>query len=259
MSADGTGGAGAPVWPAGVGRVLLPEVDSTNAEAARRAAEGAGPTWILAGFQTDGRGRRGRAWVSPRGNFHATLLDRPTGPPDRVALLSFAAALALREALATLTGSGAALTLKWPNDVLLNGGKVAGILLESSGAGGRIEHLCIGIGVNLIAAPDAGDLEPGALRPVSLLAETGLRIEPARLLDHLAPAFAYWSGRLAAGGLAPLRAAWLDHAARLGETVRARTGTETVSGTFETLDDAGALILRTAQGWRAIPAADVFF
>ncbi len=238
---------------------MLAEVDSTNAEAARLAAAGAPPTWLLAGFQTGGRGRRGRAWVSPRGNFHATCLLYPPGRPGDVALLSFAAALALHQALAEITGLPAAFALKWPNDVLLNGGKLAGILLESAGSGMGVSHLAVGIGVNLIAAPDPALVEPGALRPVTLLAETGLRIAPEALLDRLAPAFAGWAALYATEGFAPLRQAWLERAARLGETVTARTLAETVTGTFADLDAGGALILSTPQGRRAIPAADVYF
>jgi len=251
---------GAPAgWPAGVGRVLLATVDSTNAEALRLVQGGASPAWVLAGEQTAGRGRRARAWASPRGNFHATLVLRPTDPPDRVALRSFTAALALRDALVALTGLPAAFALKWPNDVLLNGGKLAGILLESSSAGAGVLHLCVGIGVNLIAAPDPAQVEPGALRPVSLLAETGLRITPETLLNTLAPAFARWEDALTAQGFAPVRAEWLAHAARLGETITARTGTTTRQGRFETIDASGALILHTTTGPVAIPAAEVFF
>jgi BirA family biotin operon repressor/biotin-[acetyl-CoA-carboxylase] ligase len=252
-------GAAAAAWPAGIGRVEVETIDSTNAEAARRHAAGSGPVWIRAGFQTEGRGRRGRAWVSPPGNFHASLLMPWSGPPRGAALLSFAAALALREALVVRGVPAAALALKWPNDVLLAGGKVAGILLETAGSRGAVDHVVIGMGVNLIAAPEAAEVEPGALRPVSVLAEAGLRIDPARLLDALAPAFAARAGTLIAQGFAPLRAEWLAHAARLGAPIRARTGTATYVGRFETVDDTGALVLATAEGRRAIPAADVFF
>jgi BirA family transcriptional regulator, biotin operon repressor / biotin---[acetyl-CoA-carboxylase] ligase len=248
-----------PPWPPGTGRVALTTVDSTNAEAARIAAAATGPVWILAGEQTGGRGRRGRAWASPRGNFHATLLMKPTDPPTLVALRSFAAALAVREALVALTGLPASFALKWPNDVLCNGGKIAGILLESAGNGAQVSHLAIGIGVNLIAAPDPAMLEPGALAPVTALVETGKRIAPETLLDHLAPAFAAWETRLTTQGFAPLRTEWLSHAARLGETIRARTGTDTREGRFDTIDDSGALILSTPHGRHTIPAAEVFF
>lgn len=243
----------------GAGRIALPEIDSTNAEGFRRAADLAGPTWLIAGVQTAGRGRRARPWSSPRGNFHGTLVLKPNEPPETVALRSFAAALALRDACVALTGLPQAFTLKWPNDVLLNGGKLAGILLESAGLTTANPVLCIGIGVNLIAAPDAAMVEPGATVPVSLLAETGLRITPEAFLDALAPAYAGWEDRFRAHGFAPLREAWLAHAARRGEVITARTGTQTRQGVFDGIDEAGNLILRMAQGPVAIPAAEVFF
>jgi BirA family biotin operon repressor/biotin-[acetyl-CoA-carboxylase] ligase len=243
----------------GTGRVVLPRVDSTNAEAARLAPTLTGPCWILAGEQTGGRGRRGRAWASPPGNFHATLVLKPQEDAATVALRSFAAALALREALVALTGLPGAFTLKWPNDVLCNGGKLAGILLESAGAGNRVAHLSIGIGVNLIAAPDPALLDPDALRPVTLHQETGHRIAPETLLDALAPAYAAWEHRFTTEGFAPLRAAWLAQAANLGAPIRARTGADTRHGTFETIDPTGALVLRTDKGRETIPAAEVFF
>lgn len=243
----------------GAGRITLPEIDSTNAEGFRRAPTLGGPTWIIAGVQTAGRGRRARPWSSPRGNFHGTLVLKPTEPPETVALRSFAAALALRDALVALTGLPDSFTLKWPNDVLCNGGKIAGILLESQGLNGPDPVLCIGIGVNLIAAPDPSQVEPGAVLPASLLQETGLRVAPERFLDALAPACAAWEATFQAQGFAPLRAAWLAHAARLGEPIRARTGSETREGVFEAIDAQGNLILRTTGGTLAIPAAEVFF
>ena len=180
-----------PPWPDGVARHVLASLDSTNAHAMRLAAS-SGPAWFLALEQTAGKGRRARAWASPRGNFHATLLIHPPGPAAQVALRSFVAAVALREALVTLTGLPAAFSLKWPNDVLLNGGKVAGILLESVASATGVAHLAIGIGVNLIAAPDQALLDPGALPAVNLRAQTGVLISPERLLDQLATTYAHW-------------------------------------------------------------------
>lgn len=239
-----------------MGRIVLPEIDSTNAEGFRR---GGGPVWIVAGVQTAGRGRRARPWHSPRGNFHATLVMHPDEPPDYVALRSFVAALALREALVVTTGQAEAFQLKWPNDVLLNGGKVAGILLESRGLGTAQATLCIGIGVNLIAAPDAAMVEPGALVPVSLLGGTGKRVTPEALLAALAPAYARREAAFTGQGFAPVRTEWLAHAARRGEVIRARTGDVIREGVFETIDDDGNLILGMPQGAVAIPAAEVFF
>jgi BirA family biotin operon repressor/biotin-[acetyl-CoA-carboxylase] ligase len=234
--------------------VILASVDSTNAEAFRRAPSLTGPLWILGGEQTAGRGRRARPWASPPGNFHGTHVMRVTEPPAQVALRSFAAALALRDAFVALTRLPQAFTLKWPNDVLLNGGKVAGILLEASG-----DILAIGIGVNLIAAPPPEAVEPGAVSPVSLLAETGLRVTPEAFLDALAFAYAAREAAFQSGGFAALRPDWLAHAARLGTHILARTGNESREGIFETVDDSGNLILRMGSGTVAIPAADVFF
>lgn len=240
-------------------RHILDVTDSTNAHALRLAPTLTGPAWFLAYEQSAGRGRRARAWASPRGNFHATLAMRPTQAASVVALRSFAAALALRDAFVALTGLDHVFALKWPNDVLLNGGKVAGILLESMASGVGVADLAIGFGVNLIAAPDQGLLETGAVPPVTLLQETGQRLSPEAFLDQLAPAYARWESVFVEQGFAPLRAEWLTHAARLGEVIRARTGTQSREGRFETIDATGALILRTVDGPVAISAAEVFF
>ena len=245
--------------PEGVDLIALDEVDSTLDEAARRAPGLTRPLWIMARRQTAARGRRGRPWIAPDGNLFATLVMQPEGGPQAAALRSFAAALALADALSEVTRGAARPLLKWPNDVLLNGGKVAGILLESTGRGGAVAHLSIGIGVNLIAAPPQAAVEEGALRPVSVLGETGLTVTPDALIGPLARAFDGWERQFRAHGFAPLRAAWLDRAARLGEVVTARTGRETLTGTFETVDDAGNLVLKTAGGRVAVPAADVYF
>ena len=240
-------------------RHLLETVDSTNAYALRMAPSAVGPAWVLAVEQTAGRGRRSRPWISPRGNFYASLLLQPQEPAEQVALRSFVACLALRDAFCALTGLSTGFALKWPNDVLLNGGKVAGILLESLAAGAGVAQLVIGFGVNLIAAPDPAQVEPGAVVPVSLLAETGLRVTPEAFLAALAPAYAAQEARFVTMGFAPLRAEWLTHAAKLGEVITARTGTQTRQGVFETIDPAGNLILRTSLGPVAIPAAEVFY
>jgi len=253
------GADGAGRWPEGVGRVVLREVDSTMAEAARRAPDLAAPTWILAGRQIAARGRRGRVWRSPEGNFAATLVMRLDCPAPQAALRSFTAALALREACVAATRAAGRdgadrFTLKWPNDVLLDGGKLAGILLERVGA-----VLLVGIGVNLAAAPAPDAVEAGALPPVALADATGVALAPAAFLDLLAPAFAAWEARLAGEGFASVRAAWLARAAGLGAVAIARTGTEEITGRFETVDADGHLVLATAQGSRVVAAAEVFF
>ncbi len=243
-----------PQWPPATGRLVVAECASTMEEAARRAPQLAAPTWIMAERQTAGRGRRGRAWHAPAGNFAATLLLRPQMPPPARALHSFIAALALADALAMATGTPARFSLKWPNDVLLDGQKLAGILLESRG-----DLLLIGIGVNLAAAPDPARLEAGALAPVALAPATDCRIAPAQFLDLLAPAFARHAATFAAHGFAPIRRAWLARAAHLGGEIRVRAGGACLTGRFETLDEHGALVLDTGSGLRRIAAGDVFF
>lgn len=242
-------------WPEGYGRRVLPEVDSTNAEAARVAEGLSGPEWILGLRQTAGRGRRGRPWADPDGNFSATLVMRPQGAPQAAALRSFVASLALYDAFVAVTGRAGSFALKWPNDVLLNGGKVAGILLESPRPG----LLAIGIGVNLTQAPPVAAVEARALRPVSLLSETGVAVTAEEFLTPLAAAFARHEAGFATYGFAPVREAWLARAARLGEVITARTGKTETTGTFVDVDATGNLVLQTAKSRVAIPAADVFF
>ncbi len=253
---EGTSGS---VWPQGVARQVLASSPSTNAEGLRLAPTLSGPLWLLTHRQTSGRGRRGRGWVMPEGNFAATLVTRPKGGIGIAAQLSFVAALALHDALAQACGPTVAIAIKWPNDVLVNGGKVAGILLESSGNGGGDPAVAVGIGVNLAAAPAPDVVEPGAVLPVSVFGESGYLVTPEDFLDLLAPAFAGWQERLETYGFAPIRNAWLERAARLGEVIVARTGTIERQGVFEGIDESGALLLATPQGRVAIPAADVFF
>lgn len=242
-------------WPAGVGLIRLDAVDSTNDEARRRAAAGcAAPFWVIAGRQLAGRGRQGRTWTEGEGNLYATLLTRPEAGARQGALLSFAACLAVAE---LFEAHGGRTALKWPNDALLNGGKASGVLLESEGRGERLDRLLIGIGVNLVSAPPAVD--GAAHPPTSLLAETGVALEPEAALSAIAARLAHWSATLSARGFAPLREAWLARAAKLGERIEARTGRETLAGVFEDVDAEGALVLRTPQALRRIHAADIYF
>ncbi|MGB0498604.1 MAG: biotin--[acetyl-CoA-carboxylase] ligase [Rubricella sp.] len=162
--------------------------------------------------------------------------------------------LALFDALDALTGRGDLMALKWPNDVLMEGRKIAGILLES-----RDGLLVIGVGVNLVAHPPQEMLEEHALPAANLLERTGMRIVPDALFDELAAAFARWDALLEAEGFAPVREAWLARAANRGAVVTARMPGRTVSGRFEGIDDTGAIVIDTGQGRQAIPAADIFF
>lgn len=245
-------------WPAYVGHLPFDEVTSTLDVAREQAGQVAVATWITAIRQTASRGRRGRPWVAPVGNFYATLM-LPCRDPMQASHRSFVAALALRDALDGVMGEGPKLALKWPNDVLLNSGKVAGILLESLTVQGQMWGVAVGIGVNLIASPDLAQVEQGAVVPVNIKSESGVDVTPDAFLSHLAPAFANWDAQLTTFGFGPIRTAWLDSAARLGETITARLPNEDITGRFETVDENGYLILNTAKGLRSIAAADVYF
>lgn len=237
-------------WPTGVGREVFETLDSTNAEAIRRATAGErGPLWIFTHEQTQSRARRGRPWDRGQGNFSASLLMHPEGGPELAALRSFIAALALREALIEVAGHND-FTLKWPNDVLLKDRKLAGILLES-GQG----YLCIGIGVNLATEPRPEFVEQGAMQPISL----NTTIAPLDFLTPLAAAFQRWETQFVQHGFTPIRTEWLNHATRLGEQITAKMVNRTETGTFETVDETGAIVLNTPKGVLHLPAAEIFF
>lgn len=243
-------------WPAGYGVIVLEACDSTNDEARRRAKAGeAGPLWISAKRQTSGRGRRGRAWIAPPQNLSATLLIRPGRSAAACAELSFAAALAASDMLADFAPR-AAIALKWPNDVLAEGKKITGILLESeTGPDGLAAWLAIGIGVNLAAYPE--DTETPA---TSIAALGATPPSPDDALRHLAAAFAKWYDIWRGEGFAPIRAAWLTRAQGLGTRIRVRLANETITGTFRDIDENGALILGLPGGvTRTISAGDIFF
>ena len=225
-------------------------------EAARLGPSITAPTWVIAENQTGARGRRGKAWVNPTGNLAATLVFAPNCAPADAAQRSFLAANALLETL-SLYASDANLKQKWPNDVLLNGGKIAGILLESSGQGGSVDWLSIGIGVNLAHVPEG--VQDAAFAPVSLASETGSQVPASEFLAYLAAAYAAQEHTLATYGFDRIRAAWLANAARLGEDITAVTPKERITGIFDTIDKDGNLVLKTPKGVRVISAADIHF
>lgn len=242
-------------WPEGYALVVLDETDSTMAEARRRAPDIDRPTWIMARRQTNARGRRGRTWLGGDGNLAATLVYKPWCSPPAAANRSFMAAIALFESLA-LFAPRTALSLKWPNDVLLSGGKVAGILLESAGSGPLVDWLSVGVGVNLAKSPEDYASE---FPPVNLVAEGGTAVAPEEFLAVLAGNFATQEGKLEAFGFHRIREDWLRHAARLGEVITARTPRGDVTGVFHTLDPTGNLVLMVENREVLISAADVYF
>jgi len=243
-------------WPPGYALLELDEIDSTNEEARRRAVAGEQrPLWIAASRQSAGRGRRGREWQSSPGNLFATLLLRPEKPAGECAQLSFIAALAVSDMLAQFAPH-ASLALEWPNDVLVSGRKIAGILLESeSGADGMAAWLAVGVGVNLAIFPEDTEF------PAISLAALGAALPaPKDALLHLAAAFAKWYEVWRAAGFAPVREGWLARASGLGSRIRVRLANEEIIGVFQGIDESGALLLGLPGGLtRAIAAGEVLF
>jgi BirA family transcriptional regulator, biotin operon repressor / biotin---[acetyl-CoA-carboxylase] ligase len=233
--------------------VVLDLVDSTNAEALRRAGAGErGPLWIVATEQSAGRGRRGRAWTSPAGNLHATLLLTDPSPPAAAPQLAFVAGLALHDAVAAAAPPLASrLALKWPNDLLCAGCKIAGVLIEGEG---EPVAVAIGIGVNCRHHPDATEF------PATDLAAMGADVSAVVLFDVLAAAMQVRLDEWSRGaGFAAIRVAWLARAAGIGESVRVRLPGRDMAGCFETIDESGRLMLRTGAGdVEVIAAGDVF-
>ncbi len=227
-------------------------IDSTNEEARRRALAGESDRlWILAGEQTAGRGRRGRTWISPRGNLHATALIIDPCPPALAPQLGFIAGVALARAAGDLGATGAG--LKWPNDLILNSAKCAGILVEGIRLAGQSAGYAIGIGVNCAEAPE------GLGYPTSCLtAAGGQAIGAGELFERIAQRFGealeVWRGGSA---FARIRAAWLDRAFGLGQRVAIETGAGRREGIFEGIDAGGRMILRSERGLESIEAADL--
>jgi BirA family transcriptional regulator, biotin operon repressor / biotin---[acetyl-CoA-carboxylase] ligase len=248
---------------AGYRLAAFDQIDSTNAEALERARTGErGPIWFVTTQQTAGRGRRQRAWIAPRGNLASSILEAVEVSPAVAATLGFAAGLALEQALrrvsveaALRAGGDLNFQLKWPNDVLAGGKKLAGILLEAEALPGGGLAVVVGIGTNVIAAPE------GTPTPAVSLAALGVTISAEELFAALSDGWAEFRGLWDNGrGFGEIRKSWLAHAAGLGQAVAIKSGSSTIEGTFDTIDEQGCMIVRTAQG-RLVPitAGDVYF
>lgn len=235
------------------------DIDSTNAEARRRADAGeTGPLFITAAVQTAGRGRRGRAWDTSRGNLAATLLITTDATPAQAAQLSFVAAFAIRE-LAETYVPASLVRLKWPNDVLVDGRKLSGILIESGRNAAGALWLAIGMGVNLAHAPENVE-RPATSLAAHLKAGIAAPPSPAEALAVLSAAFVRTAAAWAHAGFEPLRDAWMKAATGMGQPCVARLDAESVEGIAEGLDSDGALLLRLSdRSLRRISAGDVFF
>ncbi len=224
--------------------------DMAKGMAAARAPEG---TLVWAREQTIGRGRHGRNWSSPPGNLYVSLLLRPHVPVDRAAQWSFIAAVALAQALSGLLPPAARLQHKWPNDILVDGRKIAGILLESAAGGrDRVDWLVIGMGVNVDSHPEGGDYGATSLRA------HGVEATPQSVLAGLCDSVLTWRQRWLEEGFAPVRTAWIGRAAGVDGPLRVDVGGETLEGTYLGIDDTGALVLDLpGTGRRLVTAGEV--
>jgi BirA family biotin operon repressor/biotin-[acetyl-CoA-carboxylase] ligase len=250
---------------AGYRLAAFDSIGSTNAEAMSRAREGEhGPLWFVTSEQTSGRGRRHRPWIAPRGNLASSILEVLDVSPAAAATLGFAAGLALESALrklsveALLRSAGSDdlnFSLKWPNDVLAGKQKLAGILLEAEAVVGDRLAVVVGIGTNVVAAPE------GTPTPATSLAALGVQVGAEELFAALSDGWAEFRGIWDGGrGFGEIRKSWLARAAGLGQAVAIKSGAVTIEGTFDTLDEQGCMIVRTSAGRRVpISAGDVYF
>lgn len=237
----------------GVRHLAFETLGSTNAEALARARGGdRGPLWITAASQSTGRGRRNNVWVSPPGNLYATLLLSEPSAPEQAPQLSFVAALALHDAVAACASQlGPRLKLKWPNDLLLAGAKLAGILIEGESA--PVFAAAIGIGVNCAAHPDDTAFAATDLKAA------GAHVTPAQVFVALTNAMQRRLQQWQRGqGFVDIRADWLKRAAGLGEPIRVRLPERELAGRFEGVDEQGRLLLLEAGGLTTVTAGEVF-
>src|SRR6202166_4811180 len=250
---------------AGYRLAAFDQIGSTNAEALARARDGErGPIWFVTTEQTAGRGRRSRPWIAPRGNLASSVLEVIDVSPTVAATLGFAAGLALEAALqkvsleASLRSAGSddmKFSLKWPNDVLAGRQKLAGILLEAEAVADHGLAVVVGIGTNVVAAPQ------GTPTPANSLAALGVHIGAEDLFGALSDTWAEFRGIWDLGRrFGEVGRVWLERAAGLGQRVAIHTGGSTVEGTFDSIDDSGCLVVRTSGGRRVpISAGEVYF
>jgi BirA family biotin operon repressor/biotin-[acetyl-CoA-carboxylase] ligase len=247
----------APLLPAGWRLDARVTVGSTNEEAKRLALEGASEfTVVWALEQTSGRGRRGRSWTSSRGNLYLSIVLKPEVPPSEAAQIGFVASVALADTLREFVPPSAPISLKWPNDVLVNRRKVSGILPEivSTGTTGQVETLVLGMGINVANHPEH------TTWPATDLIEAGARIELEQLLERITAALDRWIRIWRAEGFAPVRQHWKEEALPVGEAVELRIDSRVLAGRFLGIDADGALVLGSADGTRQlIRAGEVFF
>jgi BirA family biotin operon repressor/biotin-[acetyl-CoA-carboxylase] ligase len=250
---------------AGYRLAAFESIGSTNAEAMSRARDGErGPMWFVTSEQTAGRGRRNRPWIAPRGNLASSILEVIDVAPPVAATLGFAAGIALETALRNVSKKASPgpagtehmkFSLKWPNDVLAGPQKLAGILLEAETVTDNRLAVVVGIGTNVVAAPE------GTPTPATSLAALGIDVDAEELFGALSDSWAEFRGVWDAGrGFGDIRRLWLERAAGLGQPVAVHTGASTVEGIFDTIDETGCMMVRTPDGAQIpISAGDVYF
>lgn len=239
--------------PSGARVEIFETLDSTSLEAKRRAAAGeAGPAWFIALRQTSGYGRRGAEWRQAEGDVAATLLFRSDAPAEILPQLSFVAALGVADAIGRFAPK-ADLALKWPNDILAGGGKIAGILLELVARAATPPLIALGVGVNIVSAP-AG-LDYPTARLIDFV--EAVPPHPRAFVETMDETFAAWRRQWEREGFAGVRSEWLRRAAGVGRPVRVQLPGEVVEGAFADLDLAGALILDCGGERRTIAAGAI--
>lgn len=245
----------------GYSLVWREETGSTNADALEAARSGHhAPCWFVAGKQASGRGRSGREWISPEGNLYASLLLRNPCEIAVASQLGFVTGIALHDAISRLTGMAAPrLQLKWPNDVLLDGKKLVGLLLEAQSMGSDT-NIAIGCGINVTHRPQ------GVPYSVATVNEVAPVVTIADMFEALSLAFdsvfSFWqksSGKSATQRFAPIRSLWLERAAGIGEAASLRLPQGKINGVFAGIDGLGRLELQTDKGMQLVDAGDLFF
>jgi len=250
---------GSRAQSAGYGLASFETIGSTNAEALSRIREGERqPGWLVTDQQTGGRGRRERRWISPKGNLAASVIEFIDVPIAAAVTLGFAAGLAVEAALRRVSAEALArvgispFQLKWPNDVVAGGGKLAGILIETAATP---EGLAVvtGLGVNVVSSPEGTPYPATSLRALGVNTDASELF--AALSDSWADFFTLWN---AGRGFADIRALWLERAAGVGGLIRVQNDGTLIEGTFESIDDAGGLVLLHGGRRVVISAGDVY-
>ena len=238
--------------------VILDETESTNSEALKLAKFTDKPTFVVAKKQTNGRGRVDRSWLDPSGNFSGSILIKIDEDLQSLALRSFVAALAVFDAIDQKISKKHELVIKWPNDLLLNGKKICGILLETRNFG-TVSALVIGIGVNLLSSPNLDKNQNIIIKPGSILGETGIKLDPVDFSELIADQYAMRENQFRTMGFSKTREIWMDRATKLGKRIIARTPNVEYHGIFDSVDEKGQLILITNGEKKKIAAAEIFF